>query len=85
MTTGNVLDGFRVARSVLTDAGLLHGDYLIFARKPDPGTGYYHSLTERAFLLVNVKNFLFSHPDISVEDVEVYELKSILGKVNNER
>lgn len=53
------------------------GDYLIIAPKPKPETGYYHSLTERAYLVDNVINFLKNYPDIKEHQITIYELRQV--------
>lgn len=54
-----------------------NGDYLIVALKAPPEYGYYHELTERAFLVVNLINFMKQYPDIQPYQITVYELKEI--------
>ncbi len=56
----------------------IDGDYLIIAPKSkEGGMGYHHSLTERAFLIDNLFNFLKQYPDIDAHDITVYELNEI--------
>lgn len=50
-------------------------DCLILA--PDNDGGYHHMLTERAFLIDNILNFLKAHPNIKAHQVTVYELREL--------
>jgi hypothetical protein len=53
------------------------GDFLILAPKGSPEYGYYHSLTERAFLAHNLDNFREAHPDVNVNDIQIYQLRAV--------
>ncbi len=53
------------------------GDYLIIAPKPKAGTGYYHQLTERAYLADNIISFLKNYPDIEAHQITIYELRQV--------
>lgn len=55
----------------------INGDYIIIAPKSLPETGYYHELTERAYLVDNITNFMKMHPDIKPHQITVYELREI--------
>jgi hypothetical protein len=55
----------------------MDGDYLIIAPKGPPEYGYHHSLTERAFLVDNLVNFINRHHDINIHQITVYELREV--------
>jgi hypothetical protein len=54
-----------------------NGDYLIIAPNMEKGIGYHHTLTERAYLVDNLINFLKQHPDIKEHQITVYELREV--------
>lgn len=54
----------------------ISGDYIIIAPNPDKG-GYSHSLTERAYLVDNILNFLRQYPNIKAHQVTIYELREV--------
>ncbi len=53
------------------------GHYLIIAPKPKAGSGYYHQLTERAYLVDSVIGFLKNYPDIKEHQITIYELRQV--------
>jgi len=55
----------------------INGDYLIIAPNMELGNDYHHTLTERAYLVENLINFLKQHPDIKEHQVTVYELREV--------
>ena len=55
----------------------VNGDYLIIARKPGAGLGYYHTLSGRNCLVENIIIFLDNCKDIEKHDITIYELKEI--------
>lgn len=61
----------------------INGDYLIIAPKGAPAFGYYHSLTERAFLVDNLENFIREHPKIDRHLITIYELKEVNEESNH--
>lgn len=52
-------------------------DYLIIAPNEDSGSGYYHILSERGFLINNLQAFLDAHKDMRPYQVTIYELHEI--------
>lgn len=55
----------------------INGDYLIISPNPTIGTGYYHTISERDFIVDNIINFLKNHPDINEHQITIYELKEV--------
>lgn len=55
----------------------INGDYIIIAPRGHPEYGYHHGLTERAFLVDNLVNFMKQYPDIKPHQITVYELREI--------
>ena len=53
----------------------INRDYLIIA--PQPETGNYQMLTERAYLADNLLNFIEQHSDIEPHQITIYELVEI--------
>ena len=53
----------------------MNGDYLIIAPKKDGG--YSHQFSERTFLVENILNFLDNHPDVTPNQITVYELNEV--------
>ena len=53
----------------------INGDYLIIAPKKDGG--HHYELSERAFLVDNILNFLERHPDVTPHKITVYELNEV--------
>ena len=58
----------------------LNGDYLLVAPKSQKDKfipGYHHQLSERAFLVDNISNFLSNYPGTEVHQITIYELREI--------
>lgn len=58
----------------------INRDYFIIAPIPKPGIGYYHALSERAYLVDNIRNFLENHQDIAPNQITIYELREVNEK-----
>ena len=55
----------------------MNGDYLIVAPKKESGYGFHKMFTERTFLVTNLLNFIQAHPEITQDQITIYELKEI--------
>jgi len=53
----------------------INGDYLIIAPKKE--CGHHYALSERAFLVDNILNFLSNHLDVTPYEITVYELNEV--------
>lgn len=51
--------------------------YLIIAPNQNSKGGYHHRLTERAYLIDNILNFMENHPEVHPHQITVYELREI--------
>lgn len=61
----------------------IHGDYLLIApRGEEHGYGYWHMISERAFLVENIKNFFKNYPSIEAHQLMIYELRGLNGKAH---
>lgn len=59
----------------------IHGDYLLIApRGEEHGYGYWHMITERAFLVENIKNFFQNYPSVEADQLTIYELHVLSGE-----
>lgn len=58
-----------------------NGSYLILAPKSSPEFGYYHSISEHAYLVDNLIAFLQRHTDIDKNQITVYELREVNERV----
>lgn len=54
----------------------IDGNYLIIAPAPE-NMGNYQMLTERAYLIDNILNFIEQHRDIDPHQITIYELKQV--------
>lgn len=61
----------------------IDGDYLIIAPNIKLGSGYYHLLTERAFLVDNLINFLKQYSDVEEHQITIYELREVNENKSN--
>ena len=55
----------------------IDGDYLIIAPKGPPGYGNYKVLSERAFLVDNLLNFITNHDIKDPHIITIYELRQV--------
>jgi hypothetical protein len=61
----------------------MDGDYLIIAPNPEgEGSGYVHTISERAWLVDNIANFQINNPKVPAHSITVYELKEVNLKHN---
>jgi hypothetical protein len=55
-----------------------NGDYLLLAPKSkEGGGGYYHQISERGYLVSNIKNFMINFGIQDEKIITIYELKEI--------
>jgi hypothetical protein len=61
----------------------IHGDYLLIApRGEEHGYGYWHMLSERVFLVENIKNFFKNYPSVEAHQLMIYELHGLNGEAH---
>lgn len=75
---GRLLKQLKETMVMVRDGRLeLNRGYLIIAPIPEPGEGYYHSISHRIYLTENLRAFLEAHKDIQAYQVSIYELREV--------